>query len=71
MAFLTNFEINWRSLESVVSIYLELKFGEFEHIGKIIHKGHYILLERQQLHITWCYTGDYFPDLQRRLYLKV
>ena len=30
-----------------------------------------LLLERPQLHITWCYTGDYFPDLQWRFYLKV
>ena len=37
-------ESNWRSLELVVSIYLELKFGEFEHIGKIIHKGNYKLI---------------------------
>ena len=28
-------------MESVVSIYQELKFGEFEHIRKIIHKGNY------------------------------
>ena len=41
MTFLTKFESNWRSLESVVSIYLELKFGEFEHIGKFIHNGNY------------------------------
>ena len=30
-----------------------------------------LLLKRPQLHITWCYTGDYCLDLQRRLYLKV
>ena len=42
MTFLIKFESNWRSLESVVSKYLELKHGEFEHIAKIIHKDHYI-----------------------------
>ena len=30
-----------------------------------------LLLERPQLYITWCYTGDYCPDVQQRLYLKV
>ena len=30
-----------------------------------------LLLKRLQVHITWCYTGDYCLDLQQRLYLKV
>ena len=30
-----------------------------------------LLLERLQVHITWCYIGDYFPDLQWRLYLNI
>ena len=30
-----------------------------------------LLLERPYLHITWCYTGEYCPNLQQRLYLNV
>ena len=56
MTFLTKFENNWRSLESIVSIYLELKFGEFDHIGKIIHKGHYMY------HVS---EGIFVQDLTR------
>ena len=29
-----------------------------------------LLLERLQIHITWCHTRDYCPELQQRLYLK-
>ena len=51
--FFPNFESNWRSLELVVSIYRELKFGEFEHIGKINHKGHYRGIKAWYWNLMW------------------
>ena len=64
MIFLTKFEINWRSLESVVSIYLELKFGEFEKIRKIIKKGHYTMLLNPETKLSTMYPIKvHFLDL--------